>query len=189
MRSFIGDGSRKTDGNVQDMFGIEHLKLPKIVIVAPTNNAVDVIEEHILQEIPMFNAEMQQFEGLITYYRLNTNEFEMRTSTQADRLQNIRQRSIINAIIDRLQSGITLCTIGLLYSAFTIQDLPQRAFRPYRRIIIDGASKVADRDMYFLLEYIHRFSPPGNIEDLLPSTVYIDYPYKLRYQTPGQPSM
>lgn len=121
----------------------------------------------------------QQFELLIPYYRLITNEFEMRTLLRAVLLKDIRRRSIRKAILDRFQNCITRCILGSLYRAFSMQDLRQRPLRPYRRNITNEALKAFDRYLYVLLDYIHRFLPPGNSEGPWPSIVYITYPYQL----------
>lgn len=142
------------------MFGISRLELPKILIAAPENNSMDVIEESLLQVIPLlFNVETQEFERMIPHYRRIKNEMDMRAELRAVWLKTTRRRSFPQAIIDLFQNGITLCSLCSVYRAFLIQYQRQRQLHPYHRIIIDEASQLVYSDMYVLLDNIASYHP------------------------------
>lgn len=83
------------------------LLMHRILIVAPTNNVVDFIEDRLLYVIPFFNSDSRRCEVPFPFYHSMRGELDIRNVPRANQLRQACQKRISMDIIYRFQQGIT----------------------------------------------------------------------------------
>lgn len=123
----------------------QRLVMASILIVAPRHNGVDVIEERLLDDIPLLNAENLRWDRIFPYYRRNRGADDIRNVPRANLLQCSPESRWKMDMIDRYIQEITLRTLDLVYRSFPNIDHDHRYgnVRPFSTVIIERASKEA----------------------------------------------
>lgn len=117
-----------------------NIQTPKFFVFAPTNNAVDVLEELLQQAIPVYDESSNYCINFCPIYRRTGPEYD--TDYLAGLRQN-REDLLPTACFTGFHNGINLCTLGSSYRAFPHRDRPKdwNDRRPYQYIILDEASQ------------------------------------------------
>ena len=154
--------------------GFKQADIPKILLVAPTNRAVDVLEERLQEGIPVWDLNLNAWTHVIPIYRRLGNE-EINRNERLTR----RRNELIPNDCRALLGGITLCTLGSVYRAFPFRR-DARAWRsmvPYQYVIVDEVSQISDSELFILMNSLACSSNP--YETAWPRMCNVGDPYQL----------
>lgn len=133
-------------------------RTPKILVAAPTNNAINVIENKLLQRILVWNKELSAFVRIYPYYqRLSWENKTVEDNPLIADIERQSRKLYPESVNQRLPNWITLVTLGSVYRAFPRKqdDLLHRAFRNYDYVFIDEVSQVSHDDLFCFLIILH----------------------------------
>lgn len=159
--------TNQNETTVKDLFHIrQRLHMTIILIVTPMNNAVDVIKERLLDDIPLFNKYTLRCDCIYPYYRRIMGETDIRNVPCANILQRNLEKRLPMEMIDKYVQCITLCTLGSVYRAFSNTDHGHRHRNvlPFNAVIIDEASQTAYSDFSILFDHINRCLTDQNLD-------------------------
>lgn len=127
--------------------------MQNILLLLPTNNAVDLIEDRLQQCLPVFDEKISRLVMVSPTYRDRHYKDDM---TFCERLRSISDNLLPLECIKRFFNGITLCTIGSIFREFLFRDAEENwlEMMPYQCFLVDGASQVSDEDLFRLLNSI-----------------------------------
>ena len=156
------------------MQNVNQADVPKILLVAPTNRAVDVLEERLQEGIPVWDMTLQTWTHIIPIYRRLGNE-------EIDRNERVTHRcnEIMPNYCHAYRGGLTLCTPGSVYRAFPFRrDMRSwRAMEHYQYVIVDEASQLSDSELFILMNILACSSNPYDTS--WPRMCYVGDPYQL----------
>ena len=159
---------------IEQLFDFTRERFPRILLVTPTNNAMEVLEDRLLRGIPVLHPD-GDWRYIFPPYRLVRNEFHTGTPSPLQR-ENIRRRTLRypDQINRNFASCITITTLGSCYRAFqTRNKVPQ----PYDLIIVDEASQASDADFFPLFKELFIEYRSANIP--IPKVVLVGDPRQL----------
>lgn len=81
------------------------------ILIAHTKHSVDVIEERLLDGIPLFNAETHPWDRIYPYYRRIRGEAEIQNVPRVNLFQCTRERLLSMDMINKFVRIISLCTL------------------------------------------------------------------------------
>ena len=162
---------------------LRRTRMPKILVVAPTNNAVDVLERRLQEGIPVYDGHTQEWVNVSPVYRRYGSDEDGGCRGYLRRQCDL----LIPPELRRANAeGITLCTLGSVYRAFPFRDrLDEWTFRrPYQYVFVHEASQVSDSDLFPLFDNIAFLSTP--YEERWPRISFLGDPYQLPPNTRAQ---
>ena len=129
----------------------------RILILTPTNNSLDVIEDMLLEGIPVLDVRQNEWVRCHVYYRRTGNlRVNNASSVVARRVRAQRTRIFPQRFQQLYNNGLVLSTCASSYQAFPPPQQGRRQqnvnFNRFTHVFIDEASQISDDDIFVPLE-------------------------------------